>query len=294
MNDKVKRPSVAVVGGDRRAHYIAKMLADDGFEVGAALLSSDGDIRQLSLGDALKCRIVILPTPTSKDGEFVFAPEAEDKVRLVDIISGVGAGTVLLGANLADTFVSAASLRGIDALDYFSRDDVAKANAVPTAEGALMLAMQNSVRTVAESNCLVIGCGRCGRALAKLLRGCDADVTVSARRSKDHLWSITHGCHAVQTADIAEEIGRFDYIFNTVPVRVVEVGVLSEMRKDALLIELASGAAGVDMTAASQLGRQAIFAPALPGKCAPLTAAQILYRSIIGILTEEFMWINCE
>lgn len=294
MKDKVKRPLVAIIGGDRRAHYIAKMLADDGFKVGTALLNSDSDIRQLSLSDALKSKIIILPTPTSKDGEFLFAPEAEDKARLVDIIIGVASGTILLGGNLADAFVSSASLRGITVRDYFLREGVAEANALPTAEGALMLAMQNSVRTVAGSSCLVIGCGRCGRALAKLLRGCGADVTVSARKRKDHLWSITHGCRAIQTADIAGEIGRYDYIFNTVPVRVVEVGVLSKMREDALLIELASGAAGVDMTAAKQLGRQAIFAPALPGKCAPLTAAEILYRSIIGILTEEFMWIDCE
>ena len=172
------------------------------------------------------------------------------------------------------------------------RDGVADANAVPTAEGALALAMDNSDITVSGSSCLVVGCGRCGRALAKLLRGCGADVSVSSRKRKDRFWTRIHGCHPVETGELAETIEQFDYIFNTVPVRVVDAGVLQRMREDALLIELASGAAGMDMTAAAQLGRRAIFAPALPGKCAPKTAAQILYRSIISILTEEFSWID--
>ena len=292
MKDKAKLPSIAVIGGDKRARYIAKMLAEDGFEVGTALLGRDIDVREMSVDFALKCDVVILPTPATKDGENLFAPEAEDKVNLVDIISGARAGTLLLGGNLGESAVNSASLRGVRVRDYFSRDGVAEANAVPTAEGALAIAMQNSDITVSGSRCLVIGCGRCGRALARLLRGCDADVTVSSRKRKDRLWTWANGCHTVNTGEIAEKAEQFDYILNTVPVRVVDAGVLRKMREDALLIELASGAAGVDMTAAAQLGRRAIFAPALPGKCAPKTAAQILYRSIISILTEEFSWID--
>lgn len=292
MKDKAKLPPIAVIGGDKRAHYIAELLASDGFEVGEALLSADGDASKMTFDAALKCGVIILPTPVTKDGETLFAPRAEDKVALVDIIQGVEKGTLLLGGNFAEPIVKSASLRGVKARDYFLRDGVADANAVPTAEGALALAMDNSDITVSGSSCLVVGCGRCGRALAKLLRGCGADVSVSSRKRKDRFWTRIHGCHPVETGELAEIIDRFDYIFNTVPVRVVDAGVLQRMREDALLIELASGAAGVDMTAAAQLGRRAIFAPALPGKCAPKTAAQILYRSIISILTEEFSWID--
>ena len=213
MKDKAKLPSIAVIGGDKRARYIAKMLAEDGFEVGTALLGCDPEVREVSVGDALKCDVVILPTPATKDGENLFAPESEDKDNLVDIISGAREGTLLLGGNLGESAVNSASLRGVRVRDYFSRDGVAEANAVPTAEGALAIAMQNSDITVSGSRCLVIGCGRCGRALARLLRGCDADVTVSSRKRKDRFWTRANGCHTVNTGEIAEKAEEIDEVY---------------------------------------------------------------------------------
>ena len=294
MKQPGRMPSVAVIGGDRRTEILAQRLAEDGMDVCVASLKGQPKAPCLPLDEALKRKILLLPLPVSQDGETLYAPQSEDKTALADIVSRLMPGTLLLGGNIRDALKREAVLRGVRVRDYAAREGVAKANAVPTAEGALALAMEHSERTVGGSQCLIIGCGRCGRALAKLLRGCGARVTVSARKRRDSFWTRVHGCRPMKSAALAEGFAQFDYIFNTVPVRVVDAGVLRQMRKDALLIELASGASGVDMTAAAELERQAIFAPSLPGKCAPLSAAQILYRSILDILTEEYKWIDCE
>ncbi len=294
MKKQGKTPTVAVIGGDKRMGYIAELLEKGGVDVTVALLDGAEGVERVPLSQALACEMIILPTPVSKDGETLFSPQSEESVQMVDIISKLRAGVSLLGGSIPKDMQKSAALRGVRCVDYLEREGVAAQNALPTAEGALMLAIQNSEITVSGSSCLVIGCGKCGRALARLLRRCGASVAVSARKNKDHLWSRLHGCEAVETGALAEIFPRFDFIFNTVPVRVVDARLLELMRTDGLLIELASGASGVDMTAAQRLKRRAIFAPSLPGKYSPRTAAEILHRSINGILTEEFMWKNCE
>ena len=44
-------------------------------------------------------------------------------------------------------------------------------NAVPTAEGAVQIAMQELPITISQSRCLIIGNGRIGKALHTRLRG---------------------------------------------------------------------------------------------------------------------------
>ncbi|MGN1007648.1 MAG: hypothetical protein ACI4PV_01775 [Butyricicoccus sp.] len=45
--------------------------------------------------------------------------------------------------------------------------------------------------------------------------------------------------------------------------------------------------AGVDFTAASQLGRRAVWALSLPGKVAPVSAARAIRDTVYAILQEE-------
>ena len=76
-------------------------------------------------------------------------------------------------------------LDGGQLYDYAAREDFAILNAVPTAEGAVELAMQHYEGTVFGSRSLVVGFGRIGRLLAKMLHALGSDVTVSARKPSD-------------------------------------------------------------------------------------------------------------
>ena len=156
------------------------------------------------------------------------------------------------------------------------------ANAVPTAEGALQLALESTDHTLHDSRCLIIGYGRIGRLLAL-----GAEVTVSARKYGDLAWIEAWGCHSVQTGALTGQLDRFDLIFNTAPALILDGPRLRETREDCVIIDLASAPGGVDREATKRLPRRVIPAPGLPGKAAPRTAAAAIRDSVYHILEER-------
>lgn len=161
------------------------------------------------------------------------------------------------------------------------------ADALPTAEGALQMAMESTDRTIHGSRCLIIGYGRIGRLLADRLLALGAEVTVSARKYGDLAWIRAWGCQSVRTEALTGRLDRFHLIFNTAPALVLDGPRLRETREDCIIIDLASAPGGVDLEEARRLGRQALPAPGLPGKAAPRTAAAAIRDSVYHILEER-------
>ena len=58
-------------------------------------------------------------------------------------------------------------------------DEIAIANSIPTAEGAVQLAMERLPITIHGANALVLGFGRCGVTLARLLKAMGATSALS-------------------------------------------------------------------------------------------------------------------
>ena len=172
-------------------------------------------------------------------------------------------------------------------MPVYNREETQVANAVPTAEGALQLAMESTDRTLHGSRCLIIGYGRIGRLLADRLLALGAEVTVSARKYGDLAWIEAWGYRGVQTGALTGQLDRFDLIFNTAPALILDGTRLREAREDCVIIDLASAPGGVDLEAAKRLSRRAIPAPGLPGKVAPRTAAAAIRDSVYHILKER-------
>ena len=62
---------------------------------------------------------------------------------------------------------------------------------------------------------------------------------------------------------------------------------LKYLEPSCLLIDLASKPGGVDMEAAKNLGIRTIWALSIPGKVAPITAADIIKDTILNMLEER-------
>ena len=69
---------ITVIGGDKRLKIAVKELTDKGFEVNTVGLYDDE--KENTYGDVL-----LLPVPTTKDGETVFAPFARRKIYLSEV-----------------------------------------------------------------------------------------------------------------------------------------------------------------------------------------------------------------
>lgn len=257
---------ITVLGGDSRLKIAAEQLRGYGYTVNTPDFPEAGDLSG--------CDVLLLPVPTTRDGETLFAPECRKKIYLFDIARLVPDSTLILSCGYM--------FEGKNCIDYGKNDAYCLLNAVPTAEGAIALAIEKTPFTLWGSRVLVIGCGRVGRILAGRLKSLGCRVTVSARKASDFALISAMGCYAAKTSEIKKHL-NCDIIFNTVDVKVIEDGDFENCTAE-LIIDLSSHG-GYDSAAAEAAGITALKAPGLPGKTAPQTAGEILARSVREIIT---------
>ena len=166
-------------------------------------------------------------------------------------------------------------------VDLWRDEALLRENARLTAEGALCAAMQASRRGLRDVNCLVIGWGRVGSALAKLLAAMGARVTVVSRSGAHRDCAAGHGATAVPPEALPRVLPGSNLIFSTPPAMVLDAERLRHVDPDALIIDLASPPYGVDLRAAWQRGIRAWREPGLPGRHCPDSAGLALARAII-------------
>ena len=278
----------AVLGGDRRQLRLAELLRQDGAQVYIDGFDSVAGLEQSSLEQAVTADVVILPLPVSMDGTTLYRPLSSSRLALEDLWPLLDSRRQLVcGGTIKKALRKQAEKARVDLIDYFDREEVQVGNAVPTAEGAIQAAMEATERTIHGAGALVIGHGRIGRVLARDLAGLGALVTVSARRFSDLAWIDAEGFQALHTERLAGKLGEFDLIFNTAPARILSRALLEELKAGCVVIDLASEPGGVDFAAAEALGVRAIWARALPGKVAPLTAANVIRDAIYHIMEER-------
>ena len=269
----------AVLGGDQRQKWLAMGLMEAGYPT---MTCSVPEMPSCALQEALsQADVVVLPLPafspnstmTSQDGTQITADE---------ILAGLRANTRIFGGRLqgaAGKFHNA----GFSPVDYMALEAVAAANAVPTAEGAIQIAMARMKITLQGSRCLVIGWGRIGKILARKLQLLGALVTVAVRHPADAAMVRALGMQS-DTTGIYRAGLSYDLVLNTVPAPVLDQAALELTRPDVLILDLASSPGGVDFSAAQRLGRTAIAALGLPGKTAPKTAGYIIKDALLAYL----------
>lgn len=151
----------------------------------------------------------------------------------------------------------------------------------------MQIAMQELAVTVNGSTVLVIGYGRVAKACAKLFRAVGADVTISARKLSALAEAEGAGYKAELITALAENISGYTIIINTVPAMILDEKLLGVMDKNSLIIDLASRPGGVDFETAAKLNRRVVWALGLPAKAAPMTAGEIIARTVTDILNER-------
>lgn len=282
---------VLVLGGDLRCAYLAKELAHNGFYVityGFDSIDFLPSHTAENLEQAVRqAKIIILPLPVSKDHETINTPLFSSEIPIQTVLDSVSENQIVFGGMFTRDVYKAVKDRGIKIYDYFEREELAILNAVPTVEGALELAMHELPITLWGAECLITGYGRIAKVLQKTLLGLGAHVTVAARKYSDRAWANALGAESISIKAMEEQAERFDVIFNTVPHTVIDKAVLQHVKKDTLIIDLASVPGGVDFAEAKKLHVNVKWALSVPGKVAPETAGKIIRSAILNILEEE-------
>ena len=280
-----------VIGGDLRQVRLAESLARDGHRVHTFALGGQGEplpglTSQPCLRGVEQADCVVLPLPVLDAEGKLSTPLDPDPLPFQNVLDRLDPRQIICAGMVTPAAAQAAAERGIPLHDYFAREELAVANAVPTAEGALQIAMEEMPITLHGARALVIGYGRLGRLLAQRLSALGARVSVASRRF-DHLaWAEAFGWGGEHTEQLSGWLCGYDLIVNTAPARVLGRAELADLKEGALVIDLASKPGGVDLEAAAQLGVKVIWALSLPGKVAPVTAGQCIRDTIYHILHE--------
>ena len=290
MDNNVK---IALVAGDKRQLSAAAELALRGYEVAFfGFEKYSGNFGSLtkcaSLDDVLSgACVTVLPLPYSNDGIHVFSPLSEEEILFSEVLSKAERGSLIMAGRVPPDAFTAAEKAGVRLHDYFVREELNVLNAIPTAEGAVAIALNELPITLHSSRVLVIGYGRVGKTLAHTLDALGAKVTVSARKCEDFAWIRVYGYECMNTDLLKGNLDTFDAVFNTVPFTVLDAEALKTVKPGTLIVDLASKPGGVDFNAAKAMNIKVVWALSLPGKAAPVTAGRIISESIINIMKSE-------
>lgn len=281
---------ITLLGGDKRSIKLAHLLIEDndnlkvfGFEeseVSPLLVSS-------SLITAITgSNIVIAPLPCSNDDILLNTPFYKGEIKIREIFKAMKKDQVFIGGKISKEIKDIANHYGISTFDIMDREELAILNAIPTVEGGIQIAMEEMDTTIHNSNIMILGFGRIGKLLAKSLKGLGGNVFVEARKHEDLAWIKSYGYHPLHLSKIKNYLPNMDLVFNTIPSMIMDEENLSELKKESLVIDLASKPGGIDFENAKDMGIKVIWALGLPGKVAPKTAAEIIKQSIYNIIEE--------
>ena len=176
--------------------------------------------------------------------------------------------------------------KNIDVIDLLKREELVVLNTISTAEGAIQIAMEETIKTIYGSKILVLGYGKVGKILANMLKGIGANVYCEARKNVDLAWIKAYGYVPIHLSELEKYLSEFDIIINTIPTLILDKQRLERVKKECLIIDLASNPGGVDKGEAKKMGIKTIWALSLPGKVAPLTSAEFIKDTIYNVLKE--------
>lgn len=191
-----------------------------------------------------------------------------------DILQKLPADVTVFGGNLNHP-----KLGDQKTVDFLKDFNYLAENAYITAECALDVTVPRFSGLLRGCPVLIIGWGRIGKCLGRLLRALDADVTVAARKESDRAMLRALGYRAADPTSLTELLPRFRLIYNTAPEPVLCREQTALCSPDCLKIELASQP-GME-------GEGILIARGLPGVHRPEASGQLIAKTMLRYLNKE-------
>ena len=285
----------AIIGGDLRIIKLAVMLAKEQNEIYAYGLDKSEELKnnpRIKHCDTIKkaiqeVEIVIGPIPFSSNGKTINMPFSDKEITIREMMHVINAKVLIAGGILPEVY-EMANDEYIEIIDIMKREELAVLNTIATAEGTIQIAIENTNKIIHGSEVLILGFGRIGKVLARKLAGLSAKVTCAARKDEDLAWIQAYGHKATNINGLGENLKLYDIIINTVPHIILNEERLKYIKKDCLLIDLASNPGGIDKKAVKDNKLKFVWALSLPGKVAPITTAEFIKDTIYNIIKEIY------
>jgi dipicolinate synthase subunit A len=207
----------------------------------------------------------------------IFAPNILLTAKTIDQLTG---GEVVIGGkadNEALALFNSLDVKYFNMLD----DEIFQArNARLTAEGTLDIILSHSFLSLDRLKALVIGFGRTGSAVVKILRDVGIGrLTVATTSSLRPAMAFADNVIKAKDFDFTP----YDIVINTAPQQIIDDKEVLTMSPNAIYIDLASKPA-LSLNFAKYLGIDAEIYPALPAKTAPISAGEAIAEYVRRVL----------
>lgn len=256
---------IFVLGEDMRSKYLKDLYQKE----------------NLITDDICFANYVVTSMPFTKDGKYVNSTN----FLISDLISILKERNIsLITGALKLNMIDELTINKINYYDILKDEKTAINNAIPTVEGAIKCAIEKSNITLNNSNVLVMGFGKIGKVLTNMLRGFGCNIYVEARKETDLAFIKAYGFNAINLNELDNYLEKFDFIFNTIPAVILDENKLKLLKKDVVIIDLASSPGGIDYRMAKNMNLNVEWALSLPTKTAPKTSAIYLKESIDEII----------
>jgi dipicolinate synthase subunit A len=284
-----------IMGGDTRQIEVAKIVAQKGVNVHMVGFNqvADADIDSMKIAfdkiDYSQVDAFLVPVSGIGEKGEIEAHFSEESIILTEgalaktpehCVVYTGISTPYL-----DQLIEATNRKLVP---LFKRNDMAILNSIPTAEGALKIAIENTDTMIHGSRISVLGYGRIGKTIARVFSAIGANVRVGARKAEDLARITEVGLTPFHLNNLDEEIIKTDICINTIPKLILTQSIISKMSKHTLILDVASKPGGTEFEYAKKAGIKTIWALGLPGKFAPKSAGEILGKVFSEVLEEDF------
>ena len=281
---------IAILGGDRRTACMASIFAEKGYRVicfrTVPIARSSSIKSKISFTDVLRealdsAPILVGGIPFAKS-DCLYCEGDAPSFSLSEIQRSIHKHQKIFAGVIPEAFRRTCEEREISCYDFMCDEPMTLYNAVSTAEGAILEALLHKDTNIHMSNTLVLGFGRCGKILADRLNGLHACVTVCSNDVKELALANALGLETLHLSNLWRKICCYEYIFNTIPARILNRRCLEKVSSNAVIIDIASNKSGADYETAEKLNVNIRFCPGLPGKYAGESCAKYLTDYVIN------------
>ncbi|MGL1891081.1 MAG: dipicolinate synthase subunit DpsA [Spirochaetaceae bacterium] len=237
---------ILIIAGDLTNYYLYKTLLENKHKVtleGFDYLTKKIPKKSIKLKGY---NTVICPIPFTIDNSTLYSPYSYDNIHIDHLLERVDSDARIIGGpfNFHDNRL----------YDLTKNRTFTDMTVIPACEEVIKIIIDKSDITINNANIAIIGSGRISLHLIKLLKLLGGNITTDLKVA--------------------------DFIINTIPKLNIDKKVLDTSKKSVLIIDVASNDGGIDYKYAKKIDINIIKARGLPGKSAPQTVSDYIYKTL--------------
>ena len=248
------------------------------------------DRRAASLVSILRSRdrVYITDSPDEIkgiDSPIVILPFFTSDTKAAALLEALPEGSPVFGGHDGPAVREVINRRGLIYTNILNEETFCRENALITAEAAMSLIINATDTTLYSMRVAVLGYGRIGQRLTRMLLSMGASVRVFTSDPEELELARTRGisaCHLWQR----DKMSDFGALVNTVPLKhVVDAETLESLSPDVYILDLASGENNVNWGKMHSLSLKGERGSSLPQKISPVSAALAVKNAIFRHLS---------